>query len=73
MTLTPRQLDVLRLMWEGLCSKEIADRLGLTYNSVISYRRELIWRLSAANSVHACRIALQRGLLLVEPAQRVRE
>lgn len=44
---TPRQSEILDLIAAGLCDKEIAERLGLSYGTV----RTQLGRFFAANGV----------------------
>ena len=44
---TPRQSEILDLIAAGLCDKEIAERLGLSYGTV----RTQLARFFAANGV----------------------
>ncbi|MCY7357277.1 MAG: helix-turn-helix transcriptional regulator [Rudanella sp.] len=43
-TLTARQKEFLRLVCEGNFQKEIADKMGITANTVESYKKELTRR-----------------------------
>lgn len=61
--LTPRELDVLRLIAEEHTTGEIGSALGITENTVESHRRQLLQKLGARNSAGLVRIALAHGLL----------
>jgi two-component system, NarL family, response regulator YdfI len=61
--LTPRELDVLGLMAEGLPNKAIAARLGISDQTVKFHVASITGKLSAANRTEAVRIALRRGFL----------
>ena len=50
-TLSPRELQVLRLVAEGNSSKEIATVLTLSEQTVRSYRKTLMRKLGANNAV----------------------
>lgn len=43
--LTPREIDVLRLVVQGLLNKQIADRLQIGLTTVISHRRNIMAKL----------------------------
>ena len=62
--LTPRELDVLELMADGLPNKAIAARLGISDQTVKFHVASIIGKLAAANRTEAVRIALRRGLLV---------
>ncbi|MGH2739020.1 MAG: response regulator transcription factor [Actinomycetota bacterium] len=62
-TLTPRQLDVLRLVADGYKSPEIAGQLGLSPYTVKNYLERIYDRLGAMHRVDAVAIALRSGLM----------
>jgi len=63
-SLTPREKEVLRLMAEGLPSREIAKRLGISYTTVRTHIRSLGSKLSVHSKLEA--IVKARELALIE-------
>ncbi|MGW7537960.1 LuxR C-terminal-related transcriptional regulator [Amycolatopsis sp. NPDC054798] len=61
--LTPREVDVLRLVSEGCTNDEISDRLGLLPNTVKSYLKHAMRKLAVSNRVQAVNRARAAGLL----------
>ena len=61
--LTPRELDVLRLLAEGLANKTIAARLGISDQTVKFHVASIVGKLGAANRTAAVRLAIRRGLV----------
>jgi DNA-binding NarL/FixJ family response regulator len=61
--LTPRELDVLRLIADGVGNSEIAERLHLGLGTVKGHIRDILEKLSAADRTQAAVAALRRGLL----------
>jgi len=61
-TLGPRELQVLRLVAEGNTSKDIATLLGLTEQTVRSYRKTLMKKLAVNNIAGLTQVALAAGL-----------
>lgn len=61
--LTPREMDVLRLIAAERTTAEIARELGITDNTVESHRRQLLQKLGARNSAGLVRLAMEKGLL----------
>lgn len=61
--LSQREKEVLRLISEGRLSKEIADRLCISVNTVNRHRQNILQHLHVSNSMEACRIAEELGLL----------
>lgn len=43
--ISPRELEVLKLVASGLLNKEIADRLGISLNTVLSHRKNITAKL----------------------------
>lgn len=62
--LTPREKEVLRLMAEGVSSREIANRLGISYTTVRTHIRSLGSKLGVHSKLEA--IVKARELALVE-------
>ncbi|MGB8265737.1 MAG: response regulator transcription factor [Candidatus Velthaea sp.] len=62
-TLTPRELDVLRLISQGVGNAEIAERLHLGLGTVKGHISDILFKLSAADRTQAAVNALRRGLL----------
>jgi DNA-binding NarL/FixJ family response regulator len=64
--LSPRELEVLRLIRDGRRNKEIADVLGIAETTVNFHIKNLVEKLGADNRTHAVTIAVRRGLLDVD-------
>ena len=63
-SLTPREKEVLRLMAEGISSREIAKKLGISYTTVRTHIRSLGSKLSVHSKLEA--IVKARELALIE-------
>lgn len=61
--LTPREIQVLELLAEGLPNKAIAARLGISDQTVKFHVAAISGKLSAANRTDAVRRAVRRGLI----------
>ena len=61
--LTPRELEVLRLIQDGHKNKQIADQLCISENTVNFHIKNLVDKLGARDRTHAVTIAVRRGLL----------
>jgi DNA-binding NarL/FixJ family response regulator len=61
--LTPREIDVLRLVAVGNANKEVAARLSLTEVTVKSHVKNILAKLGASDRTHAVTIALKRGII----------
>lgn len=69
--LTPRELDVLRLVSEGAPATEIASELYLSVGTVRNYLSRVIRKTGARNRVDAIRIAGEAGWLLPGPVREL--
>jgi DNA-binding NarL/FixJ family response regulator len=61
--LTSRELQVLRLICEGLSDKEIGDRLFLSKRTIDNYRANLLLKLGAKNTGHLVALAYENRLI----------
>ena len=62
-TLTPRELDVLRLVAGGNANKEVAAQLFLTEETVKAHVRNILAKLGANDRTHAVAIGFKRGII----------
>jgi DNA-binding CsgD family transcriptional regulator len=61
--LTKREVEILRLVKEGLLSKEISNRLSISLHTVNTHRQRLLAKLGANNSVEALMFATKFRLI----------
>lgn len=61
--LSPREKEVLALIGKGFISKDIAEMLSISKNTVSRHRQEILAKLQVKNSIEACRVA--KGLKLI--------
>jgi len=61
--LTPREIDVLRLVAAGNANKEVAAQLSVTEETVKSHVRNILAKLGANDRTHAVAIGLKRGII----------
>jgi len=61
--LSEREKQVLRLIGQGMTSKQIADALSISINTVSRHRQEILQKLKVRNSIEACRIAKDLGII----------
>lgn len=61
--LTPREIEVLELLAEGLPNKSVAERLGISDQTVKFHVASILAKLGASNRTDAVRLALRRGLI----------
>jgi DNA-binding NarL/FixJ family response regulator len=61
--LTPREVEVLELLAEGLANKGIAQRLGISDQTVKFHVASISGKLGANSRTGAVRLAVRRGLI----------
>jgi DNA-binding NarL/FixJ family response regulator len=61
--LTPREIDVLRMIAAGSANKEIAAQLSISEETVKSRVKNILLKLGANDRTHAVTIGLKRGII----------
>lgn len=64
-TLTPREVDVLELLAEGLSNKGIAARLGISDQTVKFHLAVIYGKLGTHSRTESVREAVRRGLVIL--------
>ena len=64
--LTPRELEVLRLVTRGLTNADVATAIGRTEGTVKVHLKNILQKLGAPDRTAAVTIALQRGFIRLE-------
>ena len=67
--LSPREVEVLRLIAQGVTNHDIAGTLFLSINSVKTYIRSTYRKIGVANRAQAVAWALQNGFPAAEPSR----
>src|SRR5579864_9313843 len=65
--LNPREIEVLRLVAQGLLNKEIAVRLSLSVNGSKWYLKQIYEKLGVQNRIEALTRAREHGILADVP------
>lgn len=68
--LTPREIDVLRLIASGNANKQIADQLSIGEGTVKSHVANILSKLGANDRAHAVTIGLKRGIIELDTSQK---
>jgi DNA-binding NarL/FixJ family response regulator len=61
--LTPRELEVLKLIAEAYTSKQIAEALFISVKTVDRHRQNILEKLGMSDRVELTRYAIRRGLI----------
>lgn len=64
--LTPREMEVLKLVAEGCTNQEIADLLVLSIKTVQAHRANVMEKLELQDVTHLVRFAIRHGLISVD-------
>jgi two-component system secretion response regulator SsrB len=60
--LTNREIEVVRLLIEGLSSKQIAARLGITFKTVVTHRNSILGKFGVHETASVVREAIRAGI-----------
>lgn len=61
--LTERETEILKMIQNGFLSKEISDKLSISFHTVNTHRQNILKKLNANNSLEAINYAKKLGLL----------
>ncbi len=61
--LSPRELDVLKHIFQEMSTQEIAEELHISINTVDTHRKNLMRKIGAKNMVGLVKYAIQQGLI----------
>jgi DNA-binding CsgD family transcriptional regulator len=61
--LTKRELQILKMIGEGMLSKEISDKLSISIYTVNGHRQNILQKLNVDNAVEAINSARKLGML----------
>ncbi len=64
--LTPREMDVLKLLAEGLSNRKIGERLSISERTTKYHVAAILSKLEAANRTEAVMRAIERGLITLK-------
>ena len=62
LTLTPREVQIVKLVAAGKTNKEIAAELGVNVRTIETQRYQLMRRINVRNAAELTRFAIERGL-----------
>ena len=61
-SLTPREVEVLRLVAAGRMNRQIAEELFISYNTVTVHVKNILGKTGAANRAELAAFAVRNGL-----------
>ena len=63
--LTPREQQILQLIWSGLISRQIASHLRISVKTVEAHRATMMKKVRVSNTAQLLKTAIQEELLSV--------
>ena len=67
--LSPREMEILQHITRGLSNKEIAQRLGISHQTVKNHMTSILRKLNVEDRTQAAVYALRRGWVRLQDAQ----
>lgn len=61
--LTPREQEILQLVWAGLTNRTIAEQLRISIKTAEAHRANMMKKLRVSNIAQLLKTALEEGLL----------
>ncbi|MET3536021.1 response regulator transcription factor [Chryseobacterium limigenitum] len=61
--LTRREMEILKLICDGLSSKDICEKLFISINTVETHRKRILLKLNVKNSVGVVKYALENHMI----------
>jgi len=63
-SLTAREKEILRLVWEGLRNREIGDELKVSVKTVEVHRANIMKKLGARNAAQMIKTGIETGFIV---------
>ena len=67
-SITPREQEVLQLVWGGFMNRDIGQRLKMSVRTVEAHRSSIMLKMGVSNTAQLLRQAIQLGLLKADPS-----
>ena len=68
--LTPRELEILRLIWDGHTNRSIAELLNISMKTADTHRANMMKKLRASNTAQLLKAAIEGKLLHTHEGSR---
>ena len=68
--LTPRELEILRLIWDGHTNRSLAEQLNISMKTADTHRANMMKKLRASNTAQLLKAALEGKLLHMSDGSR---
>lgn len=70
-TLSPREIEVLRLAAVGNTNQKIGDQLGLSEGTIKTHMKNVLAKMQANDRTHAVLLGIQRGIIGMDAGGRL--
>ena len=64
--MTPREIEVLQLIAQGFINKEIANRLNISFNTVLTHRKNITAKLGIKTVSGLSFYAMMNGYVKID-------
>jgi DNA-binding NarL/FixJ family response regulator len=64
-TITEREKEIIQALFEGMSTKEMAEKFFISSHTVETHRRNLMGKLEAKNRQHLVYLAIKNGIISV--------
>jgi DNA-binding NarL/FixJ family response regulator len=61
--LTPSEIEIVRLIAQGLTTKEIASRKFLSFHTIMTHRKNILRKLGVSNASELIMLAVRTGII----------
>jgi DNA-binding NarL/FixJ family response regulator len=64
--ITPREVEILKLIWEECTAKEIGAELGISPRTVEAHRWNICHKVGAKTTIGLIKYALRKGIVTLD-------
>lgn len=64
--LSEREIEIIRLIGEGISYKEIADKLNISPRTVETHKSNMLTKLNLNNTIELVKFAIKEGIIVLE-------
>jgi DNA-binding NarL/FixJ family response regulator len=61
--LTPREIEIIKYLCDGLSAKEVGDKLNVSYRTIETHRNNILQKLGFNNTVELIKYAVKQGIV----------
>lgn len=61
--LTPREIEIIQHLCDGLAAKEVADKLNVSFRTIETHRNNILRKLGFNNTIELIKYAVKQGIV----------